>query len=157
MVARRWIESQLAYLSGPRLSAREEADSMINEWGGRLLLMGLGLGVLGWLSAEGLLGASIGAATPLLVAAMKTAPAVGAALLAYNNKIANAESVKQAAHMRDIYSRASIALDAIERSAADSAEREALALIEALGKEALAENASWLMLHRQRKVSWHGK
>lgn len=162
-VCKKWISDQLDYLdfkktdSGRTMKRRQKQDESINAWSGRLLLAGIALGGLALMAGAGLFGNVDGRTLSWIVAAMKTAPAIGAALLAFNGKVANSESVKQAEHMVGIYERAAAELSAISRQTSDAGAREARDLMEALGKEALAENASWLMMHRQRKLSWHGK
>lgn len=163
LVCNAWIEAQLGYLDkggkGATIKLRDQLNKSINELGGYLLLAGLFLGLLAWAVAASWTGAIARDVTAWLVAAMKTAPAVGAALLAFNSKMANADSVKQAKHMVGIYRKAEAELFRIGQDPSDREKQDPQIrnLMEALGKEALAENTSWLMMHRQRKVSWHGK
>lgn len=152
-VGRKWVGDQLQYLHGPTITRRRIGNERVQEWGGRLLLLGLALGAMSLALGT----ARRGGAAEWLGALMKAAPAVGAAMLAYNSRLATSETLNQASHMAHVYSRAMVELEAIDRGDVSDRDSAARSLLEALGKEALAENASWLTAHRQRRVSWHGK
>jgi hypothetical protein len=153
-VARGWIVSQLEYLGGKAEARRRELNSRATTWGNNLLLIGLVCGLGG--AAIAILGHGSTVLTlTLLVAGMKLAAAAGAAWLSYNGKMAHAETLRQFEQLKGVYSRALTALDEIEKK--EKPEQQARDLLLALGKEALAENATWLVNNQQRKVTWTGR
>ena len=146
-VARAWIDDQLAYLEGPNIERRRVAQRRAEARGQWLLAGGLvcalaGLAVL----AHGGMRTSL--LMVMLIVAMKLLTDTGAAWLSFNGKMAHAETLRQAAHLRGVYQRADQEL----KAGADAAE-----LLAALGKEVLDENANWLRLYLERQLSWHGK
>lgn len=147
VVARAWIDDQLAYLEGPNIARRRLAQAKAEARGQWLLLGGLvcalaGLAVL----AHGGMRTSL--VMVMLIVAMKLLTDTGAAWLSFNGKMAHAETLRQAAHLRGVYQRADQEL----RAGADAAD-----LLAALGKEVLDENGNWLRLYLERQLSWHGK
>jgi hypothetical protein len=150
-VARRWIDAQLSYLEGPNIARRRRSQALQATWGQRLLIGGLVCALVG----VGLLLGGLGRNALVMLAliiAMKLLTDAGAAWLSFNGKMAHAENLRQAAHLRAVYRRADHVLQAIERDGGDPAD-----LLAALGKEILDENANWLRLYLERRIEWHGK
>jgi UPF0716 family protein affecting phage T7 exclusion len=150
-VARGWIDAQLAYLDGPNILRRRRQQAREAKWGQNLLVAGLVCALAG--VALILHGAMHNALVVLmLIIGMKLLTDMGAAWLSFNGKMAHAETLRQAAHLRGVYHRADRALQALERDGGDAAD-----LLAALGKEVLDENANWLRLYLERRIHWHGK
>jgi hypothetical protein len=150
-VARGWIDAQLSYLEGPNIARRRRSQALQAAWGQRLLVGGLVCALVG----VGLIlgGAGRNALMMLaLIISMKLLTDTGAAWLSFNGKMAHAENLRQAAHLRAVYRRADHVLQTIERDGGDPAD-----LLAALGKEILDENANWLRLYLERRIKWHGK
>jgi UPF0716 family protein affecting phage T7 exclusion len=150
-VARGWIDAQLSYLEGPNIARRRRQQALQAAWGQRLLIGGLVCALAG---VGLILHGSVKNALVMLalIIAMKLLTDTGAAWLSFNGKMAHAENLRQAAHLRAVYQRADQALQAIEREGGDAAD-----LLVALGKEILDENANWLRLYLERRIEWHGK
>jgi hypothetical protein len=148
-VARGWIDAQLAYLDGPGIARRRRQLARSSAWGRRLLLGGLACAVAGvvLIVVAGMKNALV---LVLLLVGMKLLTDLGAAWLSFNGKMAHAATGRQAAHLRAVYHRADRALQAVAGDAAAAAD-----LLAALGKEVLDENANWLQLHLERRISWH--
>jgi len=90
----------------------------------------------------------IGTQQAWILAATGIAAALGALIKGYIQRRALSEHLKQYSRMAEIYSLA-------EGHAASFWERgDAVALIQELGKESLAENAEWVLLHRDRRVTF---
>ncbi|MES2757354.1 MAG: hypothetical protein V4693_08255 [Pseudomonadota bacterium] len=138
-------------LEGPNIARRRQSQELQATWGQRLLVGGLVCALVG-------IGLIVGGvaknALPMLalIIAMKLLTDTGADWLSFNGKMAHAENLRQAAHLRAVYRRADLALRAIERDGGDPAD-----LLAALGKEILDENANWLRLYLERRIEWHGK
>lgn len=149
-VVRCWIDAQLAYLDGPNMARRRREQTRSTARGHQLLVAGLVCAVAGvvLIVVGGVQNALV---LILLLVGMKLLTDIGAAWLSFNGKMAHAESLRQAAQLRAAYQRARLALQAVEDDAA------AADLLAALGKEVLDENASWLQLYLERRISWHGK
>jgi hypothetical protein len=150
-VARSWIDAQLSYLEGPNIARRRRQQGLQAAWGRNLLVAGLVCAMAGvGLSFHGT--ARDALVTMGLIIAMKLLTDTGAAWLSFNGKMAHAENLRQAAHLRAVYQRADQALHAISRDGGSAAD-----LLAALGKEILDENANWLRLYLERRIEWHGK
>jgi hypothetical protein len=149
-VVRGWIADQQSYLTGHENTRRRARHARAARWGNNLLLTGLACGFAG-LAAVLAGGASAGTLA-LLVAGMKLAPAMGAGWLSFNSKMALGETLKQFTQLALVYKRAGEALKEIMTM--EHPEDQARDLLLALGKEALAENANWLAIYQQRKISW---
>ena len=150
-VARGWIDAQLAYLEGPNIARRRRQQARSAAWGRNLLVGGMVCAVAGVaIVVQGTL--KHAALLVLLIVGMKLLTDLGAAWLSYDGKMAHAETLRQAAHLRAVYRRADRTLQAIERDggAADD-------LLAALGKEVLDENGNWLRVYLERRIHWHGK
>jgi hypothetical protein len=148
-VTRGWIDAQLAYLDGPNIARRRRQLASSTAWGRRLLAGGLACAVAGvvMIVVAGMKNALV---LVLLLVAMKLLTDLGAAWLSFNGKMAHAATGRQADHLRAVYRRADRALQAIAGDDAAAAD-----LLAALGKEVLDENANWLQLHLERRISWH--
>ena len=150
-VTRGWIDAQLSYLEGPNIARRRREQARSTARGHQLLVAGLAcaLAGVGLIVLGGLKNALV---LVLLLVGMKLLTDMGTAWLSFNGKMAHAETLRQAAHLRAVYLRADRALRAIDGD--DAAADDLLA---ALGKEVLDENANWLQLYLERRISWHGK
>lgn len=157
-VARGWILDQAAYLDGRENTRRRNQNARATNMGNYLLLLGLTLAVAALIASLPFSGVSAFIVS-LLIAGMKLTPAIGAAWLSYNGKLAHGETLKQVEHLRGVYARARADLERIESGdqSAEDKKNQARDLLVALGKEALAENANWLANYQQRKVTWHGR
>ncbi|MDL2354038.1 MAG: hypothetical protein QFF03_02145 [Pseudomonadota bacterium] len=150
-VARGWIDAQLAYLDGPHMLLRQRQQGRSTAWGRRLLAAGLVCALAGIVLV--LQGAMRSAwLLVLIIIGMKLLTDVGAAWLSFNGKMAHQETLRQAGHLRAAYRRADRALRAAGEDGEDAAD-----LLSALGKEVLDENANWLRLYLERRMSWHDK
>jgi hypothetical protein len=86
---------------------------------------------------------------PWLVFSMGLALVIGGLLAGYGERRALAEHIRQYAQMATIFASAEQRLkELLEKGE----QRQALDLIEELGKEALGENGDWVILHRERAV-----
>lgn len=88
----------------------------------------------------------------LLAIAMTLLPAGAAGITAYSLKMAFSEQRKQYERMRDLYQRGLICFETAVQN--DTLDRDKLIqkVVRELGKEALAENGDWVLLHRERMV-----
>ncbi|MDB5937005.1 MAG: hypothetical protein JWQ01_4349 [Massilia sp.] len=149
-VARGWIDAQLSYLEGPNIARRRRQHALQAACGRNLLIGGMVCALIGvGLTLHG--AAKNAVVTVALIIAMKLLTDTGAAWLSFNGKMAHAQNLRQAAHLRAVYRRADQALLAIERDGGDPHD-----LLAALGKEILDENANWLRLYLERRIEWHG-
>jgi hypothetical protein len=94
----------------------------------------------------------LGARNPLLVA-VSLVPIVAALTQVWADRLALAPLAKQYARMSQVFDNALAALDAALARADDARGRD---IVKELGVEALAENADWLILHRERPVQVPG-
>lgn len=85
----------------------------------------------------------------LLVIVMTMLPAIAGAMAAYSLKLAFSEQRKQYDRMYRLYRRGADCLDQAMRQGDEALARD---IIAELGKEALAENGDWVLLHRERKI-----
>lgn len=142
---------------GRTVALRRRQNATATSMGNRFLVLGACFGV-GTLLLVGL------GMPPIIVGAtgvlMKLLPVIGATVLSLNSKRGHSEFLKQADHLKSVYARAMQTLSELLNDSAISAEERderVRHLLLALGKESLAENANWLALFMQRKVTWHGK
>ncbi|MBY0526556.1 MAG: hypothetical protein K2R98_24385 [Gemmataceae bacterium] len=136
LVLRCWVHDQANYFS--TTSVRDHQNSQIIRWVGRgLLVVPVGLAVIKWF---------LGGGHPLLIG-MGLSLAVAAALPAYGKVQAYAEHSK---HYRRMYLMFELAQSALQNWVEARKFAEAQHLLLALGKEALAENGDWVLLHRER-------
>jgi hypothetical protein len=151
-VTRGWIDAQLAYLEGPNIARRRREQARSTARGHQLLVAGLACAMagVGLIVLGGLKNALV---LVLLLVGMKLLTDMGAAWLSFNGKMAHSETLRQAAHLRAVYHRAGLALQAI----GDDGGSAAADLLAALGKEVLEENGNWLQVYSERRISWHGK
>lgn len=85
-----------------------------------------------------------------IIILMEMLPATAAALTGYAYRMGLDQQIKQYAHMGELFGRAQKAVV----SQNISTERDFQTLVEELGKEALAENGDWVLLHRDRPIPW---
>lgn len=85
----------------------------------------------------------------LLVIVMTMLPAIAGAIAAYSLKMAFSEQRKQYDRMYRLHRRGAECLDQAVRQGNEALARD---IIAELGKEALAENGDWVLLHRERKI-----
>jgi hypothetical protein len=85
----------------------------------------------------------------LFVAAMGLAPASGAILYAYIEKRAFSQEMKQYTRMGSLFARAE---REVRKLLKQQNYEQAKHVIEQVGKEALAENGDWVILHRERPI-----
>jgi len=137
-----WVEDQGRYYA--RAAPRDERmDRTIRRVGHVSFLIGLGLVLLKFCLA----------ASGPLAAAVSLAPLLTAVLLIYADRMAFAQHAKQYARMAQLFASARQALG---RSLAAGEVAQAQNLLQDLGREALAENADWLLLHRDRPLKVPG-
>lgn len=134
-----WIRDQLRFFSGTAEKQRL-LQTRLGRLANGLVFLGVMLAALKLLTSATAWWTSLAAVPPF----------IAAALLAYGNTRALSEQVNQYESMRELYAVAEEQLLACLASG-DIAAGQHLAL--ELGKEALAENADWLILHRRRPVS----
>jgi hypothetical protein len=138
LILKHWVEDQYVYFS--KVALREQAKfQRIKKVSYAFFLVGLAMGMIKmFLSPD----------HPILVA-IGIAVILAALLLGYAKSRALSEHAKQYGRMSIIFANAKRHLEeciASERTA------EARALVEELGKEALAENGDWVLLHRERPI-----
>jgi hypothetical protein len=134
-----WVKDQTRYFS--KSSWRDQGRVVrFKYWSQGLLLLGTALAFIKII------------ANPVLrffAVAMALAPAIGALLSAYAEQRGFSQHVKQYGRMSDLFTIAKERLDVLIRLGNFSSARE---LIRELGKEALAENGDWVILHRERPI-----
>jgi hypothetical protein len=81
--------------------------------------------------------------------AMALAPALGAIFNAYTEQRGFSQHAKQYGRMSGLFG---IAEDRLQKLISAGNHSSAMVLIEELGKEALAENGDWVILHRERPI-----
>ena len=141
-VLERWVRPQRAYFtSGARKN--DGRHQRIKRFG--YVFFGVAL-VLAFAKPF------LSARNPLLVA-VSLVPAIAALTNVWADRLALAPLAKQYGRMSHVFAAADDALDAAIKD--DNAAR-GRAVIHELGVEALAENADWVLLHRDRPVSVPG-
>lgn len=151
LVRKYWIDDQSKYFTR---TAKREAD--VHEVLGwcAVILFGLGFVMAVYMllsewraETEPLQRDSWLVVGPILLVAFL--PALAAAIKGYALKRAYAEHAKQYERMARIFALARKRLGTIEEMALATRTRSVLL---ALGREALAENAEWILLHRERLI-----
>lgn len=149
-----WVTDQLKYFVKTGGDEHEELTGWYEPWIKFLLQVGVGLAVLlvfvllmphPW-------GSLIHEIKPLhgaLLVLLTTPLAVAALLHSYIEQRAYSEHIRQYSRMGQIFARAEHHLNELTRQEDYQAAQR---LIEELGKEALAENGDWLLLHRARPM-----
>ena len=84
-----------------------------------------------------------------LLVAVALAPILGGLLIGYVEKRAHADHAKQYERMSILFNNASVHLK--ELIDANNLERASRLIVE-LGREALAENGDWVLIHRDRPI-----
>lgn len=148
-VADEWVTGQLQYFI--KVTDRDQKESLKQErlvkglfWTG-CFLSALVVAIDLATHPKG----PIGEIRHLLIIAMGLSPAIAAALDGFAEKSAFAAQAKKYRLMREIFERAEKRL--AEFLAADNL-HGARELIQELGKEALAENGEWVLMHRDRPL-----
>jgi hypothetical protein len=85
----------------------------------------------------------------VLILALGSLPALAAAIKGYVIKRAFAEHAKQYLRMSEVFALARARLETTDRTTLTPRLRR---LFISLGREALAENAEWILLHRERQI-----
>lgn len=148
-VKRCWIDNQAAYFQkSSRRDGRCHAKFSLNA----LILFGAGLALacamlfLQNSRPEDFLAPDVGKWILLFIGFL---PASAALLSGYAYRLGLDQHRKQYSRMQVIFERASQAAAAMDLARDATSFRE---LVEELGKEALAENADWMLLHRDRPI-----
>ena len=144
LVRKHWVADQAKYFKNTAARA-EHVDKLARRSVG--ILFGAGLAIAIALAVFGInLGEELRRAMIFLAAFF---PALAAAIKGYATKRAFSEHAKQYARMARVFSLARKRLD----NANDTilTDRTRGVLLE-LGREALAENAEWILLHRERQI-----
>jgi hypothetical protein len=81
---------------------------------------------------------------------MTMLPTLAAAVSAYSLKMAFSEQRKQYERMRDLYGRGLLCFEKAMQMPEEAKHQLIQQLVLDLGKEALAENGDWVLLHRER-------
>ncbi len=160
-VGQHWLQDQFAFFSNSaRRNRRLNRIELGSYWAllGSLILIGAGVLANQWRSLPGLSEPFREAVLDgfsqhgLIVIAMTLLPALAGAITAYSLKMAFSEQGKQYDRMKDLYERGLVCFE--KAAGKDSAERDKLIqkVVRELGKEALSENADWVLLHRERMV-----
>lgn len=135
----RWIHNQYLYYSKATVRDQNKLN-WLKSW--RKILLSLG-------GALALIKVVFHPRHHLFTAAMGLAPAIGAVLYAYIEKRAFSQQMKQYGRMANLFAAAQKQLQRLLNQRKYS---EARFVIEELGKEALAENGDWVILHRERPI-----
>jgi hypothetical protein len=151
LVQKSWVNDQSKYFTGAA-QREEHRHRSRSRWVEVLFIVGLviALGMLGfeWHAGDHPLSHELWyVIVPILLVAFL--PAFATAIKGYAIKRAYAEHAKQYARMTRIFSLARKRLDGIEDHTLTARSRGVLL---ALGREALAENAEWILLHRERQI-----
>jgi hypothetical protein len=153
LVRERWVWSQSEFFT--EAASREQTGEQTASW------LGTGFFILGLVIAVSLAGlearaflekSSLSHEVPGVIAAVLTIAFVSAmagAIKGYAIKRAYAEHAKQYARMARVFSLARKRLDSANDETLTARTRSVLL---ALGREALAENVDWILLHRERQT-----
>lgn len=149
LVKKYWIDDQASYFNSAsrrdRLTFNRNKRWALGFFISGLVVAGAGFGI------EMATGGKLHDALwmHLLIAMMGFLPATAAALTGYTDRRGLGQHIKQYERMQEVYGRAaSIATSLEEATDPESCKR----LAAELGKEALAENADWILLHRERPI-----
>jgi hypothetical protein len=135
----RWIHSQYLYYS--KATVRDQTKlKHLKMWRKGLLFLGGALALIKVIFHPN---------HHLFIAAMGLAPAIGAILHAYIEKRAYSQQTKQYGRMANLFGAAQRQIQHLMKQRKYP---EARFVIEELGKEALAENGDWVILHRERPI-----
>jgi hypothetical protein len=142
VVLDRWVRPQRAYFT----SAARKNDGRHRK------IKRFGYAFFGVALALAFAKPFLSATNPLLVA-VSLVPVIAALTNMWADRLALAPLAKQYGRMSHVFAAADAALGA---AVADGNAARACAVIHELGVEALAENADWVLLHRDRPVSVPG-
>lgn len=147
LVRKRWVADQANYFKNASADA-EHADKLSRRSVGALF--GIGFAIAVALAVFGLL--NVGLPEQLRRAMIffgAFLPALAAAIKGFAGKRAFSEHAKQYARMARVFSLARRRLDSVNDTTLTDRTRGVLL---ELGREALAENAEWILLHRERQI-----
>jgi hypothetical protein len=146
-----WVHGQTAYYS-ERARLHERRMRRIERFSGVFLAIGL-LAAFGLVVLWDLLARMV-TWHHWAVLIMGFAPVAAALWEAYGERIGARTQANQYARFAAIFSRAERFIDRLELQALTPARREGeLALLRELGREALIENADWVLLLRDRPIA----
>jgi hypothetical protein len=147
LVRKHWVADQAKYFKNTAARA-EHVDKLTRRSVGTLFGAGLAIAIA--LAAIGFLEISLREElrrAMIFLAAFF--PALAAAIKGYATKRAFSEHAKQYARMARVFSLARKRLDSANDTTLTDRTRGVLLQ---LGREALAENAEWILLHRERQI-----
>ncbi len=146
-----WVHGQAAYYAA-RARLHERRMMRIEHWSGAFLAIGL-LAALSLVALWELLERLV-TWHHWAVLVMGFAPVAAALWEAYGERIGARTQANQYARFAEIFSRAERFIDRLELEEPTPARREGeLALLRELGREALIENADWVLLLRDRPIA----
>lgn len=152
LVLTRWVDDQLAYYT--RAAHRSHGNHVFYGPLGKIALavgIGLALVVAAQQATDWLLRHHFEPSGRTILA--MTVPLVVAGLLeGYARVMAFSEHAKQFGRMSVVFGKAKEVLQGLT---GPEHQQEAQGLLRDLGKEALAENGDWLLLHRERPLEFH--
>lgn len=147
LVREHWVADQSKYF--PRAAERaEHAHKRAHRYSETLFSIGIALAIA--IAVRGLLAHTTESDFwRLLILLVAFLPALAAAIKGYAAKRAFSEHAKQYARMGRVFALARKRLEGIEE---DTLTDRMRGLLLALGREALAENAEWILLRRERQI-----
>jgi len=149
VVRQHWINDQSRYFA--KAADREQHAHVLSARAADgLFLLGIAIAIA--IVLNGLRASVQGSDSEiwrLLILLLAYLPALAAAIKGYAVKRAFSEHAKQYARMGRIFSLARKRIESVEDKTLTDRMR---GLLLALGREALAENADWILLHRERQI-----
>ncbi|MBA2451376.1 MAG: hypothetical protein H0V51_25450 [Chloroflexi bacterium] len=146
LVLRHWVEDQAAYFA--RATRRDDRRRRRQTRMAQVFFLG-GLGLATFAALLSIVPRPSRDILGLLIAIGSLASVSAALLRNYGQTLALAEHTKQYERMSRLFADAREQLEAAIDGGDDARART---LIEELGKEALAENGDWVLLHRERRI-----
>ena len=137
-----WVTNQNHYFS--RAGTRENKQWQFLKYSSSILLIFAGVFAV--------LRVFVKTQQGWILAATGLAPAIGALMKGYIQKRGLPEHVKQYGRMSELYLLAQKYYENL--GTREDQYEDAMGLIQELGKEALAENSEWVLLHRERRVTF---
>lgn len=148
IVQRRWIQDQLNYFIR---SARKEEHSArrATRWANIFIVIGILL-ALGQVVMQGIDNPDFTREpSHWLLVAVALAPIFAGLAVGYAEKRAHHDHARQYERMSLLFAQAE---EKMEEFMKEGKEEKGIELIEELGKEALAENGDWVLVHRDRPI-----
>lgn len=144
-----WIQTQLDFYKRRAARDRDQAR-MIGRWVQRLLVAAIVLTIVLYAMGAHVLGEHMDPhIREYLIATIALLSAVAAMVEGYAEKLSLAEESKQYQRMHHVFARAKARLSAALRI---GDLRAATHVVDQVGREALAENGDWVLLHRARPM-----